>query len=88
MDPVRSCIVCRKRKSKKDLFRVVSNKENMALYDKNQNINSRAIYLCKTHECIDKCRSLLIKGKLNIKIPLDSNSINDVLLDLENELGE
>lgn len=33
MDPIRSCIVCRKKKNKNELFRIVS-KNGKAIYDK------------------------------------------------------
>ena len=58
MDPIRSCIVCRNKKSKKELFKIVS-KDKKAVYDKNQKINSRSIYICKSHECINKCKKIV-----------------------------
>lgn len=87
MDPIRSCIVCRNKESKNDLFRIVSIK-NKAIYDKYNNINSRGIYICKSHECINKCRNFITKDKFNTKLSLDNKSMLEVLLDLENELGE
>lgn len=87
MDPIRSCIVCRNKKSKNDLFRIVSI-ENKAIYDKDNNINSRGIYICKSHECINKCRNFVTKDKFNTKLSLDNDSMFEVLLNLENELEE
>ena len=55
MNPIRSCIVCRNKNSKDKLFRIVC-ENNIAIYDKNKNINSRGIYICKSSECIDKCK--------------------------------
>ena len=49
MDPIRSCIVCRNKNNKKDLFKIVS-KDKRAFYDKKQNINSRSIYICKKQD--------------------------------------
>lgn len=87
MDPIRSCIVCRNKKSKNELFRIVS-KENKAIYDKDKNINSRGIYMCKSHACINKCRNFVTKDKFNTKLSLDNDSMLEVLLNLENELEE
>ena len=87
MDPIRSCIVCRNKKSKKELFKIVSKDKN-AVYDKNQKINSRSIYICKSHECINKCKKIVSKDKLNTKLSIDNESMMEVLLELENELGD
>ena len=87
MDPIRSCIVCRKKNSKKDLFKIVS-KDKIAFYDKKQNINSRSIYICKNQECINKCKKIISKDKLNTKLSIENESMLKVLLELENELGD
>ena len=87
MDPIRSCIVCRNRKSKNKLFRIIC-KNNKAVYDENQNIDSRGIYICKSHECINRCKKYVTKDKFNTKLSIDNESMKKVLLDLENELGD
>ncbi len=87
MNPIRSCIICRDKKNKNELFRIVS-KNGKAIYDKSGKINSRGIYMCKSHECINKCRSYITKNKLSTKLHLDNESMKNVLLELENELGE
>ncbi len=87
MDPIRSCIVCRNKKSKNELFRIVSD-NGKAIYDKDMKINKRGIYICKSHECINKCRKFITKDKFNTKLSFDNQSMYNVLLDLENELGE
>lgn len=87
MDPIRSCIVCRNKKSKDEFFRIIS-KNNKAIYDKEKNINSRGIYICKSFDCINRCIKLINKDKLNTKINVENESMLKVLLGLENELGE
>ena len=87
MDPIRSCIVCRNKNSKDKLFRIVC-ENNIAIYDKNQNINSRGIYLCKSQECINKCKKYVTKDKFNTKLSIDNKSMSKALLDLESELGD
>lgn len=87
MNPIRSCIVCRNKNSKDKLFRIVC-ENNIAIYDKNKNINSRGIYICKSSECIDKCKKYVTKDKFNTKLSMDNQSMINVLLELENELGD
>ena len=47
--PMRTCIGCREQKAKKDLIRVVKNKE-----DKTGKANGRGAYLCNDKSCLEK----------------------------------
>lgn len=88
MKPIRTCIVCREKNSKDNLLRIVSDYNGNAIYDKNQNINSRGIYICKCKKCIDKAFNLLDKKKFNAKISVNNSSLVNVLKYVESELGE
>lgn len=87
MKPCRSCIVCRQRAKKSELYRIVS-KDNKAFFDREQKINSRGIYICKNKKCIENCLKMLEKNKLKLKISVDKISLISVIKDVENELGE
>lgn len=63
--PERSCIVCREKKEKSELFRIAKLDEKYR-FDKKQTIQSRAVYICKTHECIKR----VLKNK-KIAIPIE-----------------
>lgn len=84
----RSCIVCRQRANKSELYRIVSNENNNAILDKEQKINSRGIYICKNKKCIDNCLKMIEKNKLKLKISVDKISLISVIKDVEEELGE
>ena len=88
MKPIRTCIVCRKKIHKNELLRIVSDINGNAIYDKEQKINSRGIYICKSKNCIEKVFSLINKKKLNLKISLNNDSLINTLKYVENELGE
>lgn len=88
MKPCRTCIACKQKKNKEELFRITANEKGIAKYDRTQKINSRGIYLCKDKKCLEKCIKLLEKNKLNIKVSVDKNSLESVIKDVENELGE
>lgn len=88
MKPCRSCIICRQKNNKNELFRIVVDNEKIARYDKNQKINLRGMYICKDKKCLEKCINLIEKNKLNIKVSVDNDSLKRVIEDVENELGE
>lgn len=52
--PQRTCIGCNSKKDKKDLIRVVKNKEGEISIDLTGKKDGRGIYLCKSEECLNK----------------------------------
>ena len=52
--PERMCVVCRTHKDKRDLLRVVFNKEEGLLIDTTGKKNGRGAYICKDSACVDK----------------------------------
>lgn len=53
---LRMCIVCRERSDKKELVRVVKNKDGEIFLDKTGKANGRGAYVCKSKECFDKLK--------------------------------
>ncbi|MGL4253772.1 MAG: DUF448 domain-containing protein [Fusobacteriaceae bacterium] len=51
--PERSCIVCREKKEKEDLFRLAEIGDKL-IFDENQKEQCRGKYVCKTKECLQK----------------------------------
>lgn len=51
---MRTCIGCREQKPKKDLIRVVKDKENKIFIDKTGKANGRGAYLCNDKNCLEK----------------------------------
>ena len=52
--PQRKCIVCQDRDSKKELIRIVKNKEGEIFLDPSGRANGRGAYICKDSECLKK----------------------------------
>ncbi len=52
--PQRTCIGCREKKDKKDLIRIVRNKEGIITLDKTGKANGRGAYICNNIECLEK----------------------------------
>lgn len=54
--PQRMCIVCRLMKDKRELIRVVKDKDGKIGLDNTGKAAGRGAYICNNDECIKKCR--------------------------------
>ncbi len=52
--PKRTCIGCKEIKIKKELIRIVKNKEGEISVDKTGKANGRGAYICDSIECLEK----------------------------------
>ncbi|HBG6561987.1 YlxR family protein [Clostridioides difficile] len=80
--PQRKCIACQDRDSKKELIRIVKNKEGKIFLDPTGRANGRGAYVCKISECLKKA----IKSKaLNkaFKIDVPDEVYDNLLMELE-----
>lgn len=62
--PQRTCMGCNGKKDKKDLIRIVKNKENQISIDRTGKQEGRGAYLCDNIQCLEK----VIKSKRLEKI--------------------
>lgn len=62
--PQRTCIGCNQKKDKKDLIRIVKNKDGEVNVDPKGKLEGRGTYICKNEECLNKA----IKNKRMSKI--------------------
>lgn len=70
--PLRKCIACGERKSKKELFRIVKNKEKGVVIDESGKINGRGAYICSNIECVTNAeKSNKLSRALETDIPKD-----------------
>ena len=53
---LRMCIVCREHSDKKELLRIVKNKEGEIFVDTTGKANGRGAYICKNPLCFQKLR--------------------------------
>lgn len=70
--PERTCIICRAKNGKSKLFRLAKVKEAFYEFDKEQKKQSRAVYVCKSLNCLGKL------AKHN-KVKLDSQDLMSML---------
>ena len=70
--PERTCIICREKDEKSKLFRLAKLNEVFYEFDKEQKKQSRAVYVCKSLNCLGKL------AKHN-KVKLDSQDLMSML---------
>ena len=52
--PVRTCVACRSKKPKKELIRLVLDRDNRVVIDEYRKKEGRGIYLCNEISCREK----------------------------------
>jgi len=77
--PMRMCLGCQEMKPKKELIRIVKNKENEISVDFTGKKPGRGAYICRNVSCFDKAR----KGK-RIEKAFES-SISEEIYDILRE---
>lgn len=78
--PERSCVITREKYAKKDLLRVVRDKEGNVTVDQTGKANGRGAYLKKNVEVIEKARKTkTLERILEVTIP---DSIYDEMLEI------
>ena len=81
--PQRTCMGCMQKKEKKELIRIVKNKQNEISVDLEGKKEGRGIYICKNEQCLEKAiKTKRIEKKFETKISEEIyESIRGVILD-------
>ena len=81
--PQRTCMGCNSKKDKKDLIRIVKNKENEIHIDTTGKQEGRGAYLCKDEQCLEKVmKSKRLEKILDTKISEEIyENLRGVILD-------
>ena len=80
--PKRTCIGCNEIKLKKELIRVVKNKDGEIFVDKTGKANGRGAYICNNLECLEKA----IKTK-RLERTFEKEISEKIYNDLRGEIG-
>jgi len=68
--PQRKCIACQDRDNKKELVRIVKNKEGHIFLDRTGKANGRGAYICNCSECLRKAiKSKALNRAFKMEIP-------------------
>ena len=52
----RTCVACNSKKDKKELIRIVLNKEGKIFVDEKGKAEGRGMYICSDEECLEKLK--------------------------------
>lgn len=81
--PLRMCLGCRNMLPKRDLLRVVQNKEGKVSIDLTGKAPGRGAYICKSTECMSKALKAKSFHKA-FELPFEDEALND----LKKEMGD
>ena len=81
--PQRTCMGCNEKKDKKELIRIVKNKENEISIDKTGKKEGRGAYICDNINCLEKLiKSKRLEKVFDMKISEEIyNNLRGVILD-------
>ena len=81
--PLRTCMGCNEKKPKKELIRIVKNKEGNISIDRTGKQEGRGAYICDNIACLDKVvKSKRLEKVLECKISEDIyNNLRGVVID-------
>lgn len=81
--PMRKCVGCNERKTKKELVRVVKSPDGTILLDATGKQNGRGAYLCRNAACLQKAqKNRSLARSLDIPIP------DEIYAELEKEMRQ
>ncbi len=80
--PQRTCMACNQKKDKKELLRIVKNKNDEILIDEQGKQEGRGAYICKNIDCLEKAiKNKRLENSLEAKISQEIyESIRGVIL--------
>ena len=79
--PLRMCLGCQEMKPKREMIRIVKNKEDEISVDSTGKKQGRGAYICKNPECFEKAR----KGK-RLEKAFESKISDDIYEMLKKQL--
>lgn len=81
--PLRTCMGCNEKKPKKELVRIVKNKDGEIFIDRTGKADGRGAYICDSLECLEKViKSKRLEKVLEIQIPEEVyNNLRGVIID-------
>lgn len=68
--PLRKCLGCSEGKPKRELIRIVKNKDGEIFVDLTGKANGRGAYICKSRDCLEKAiKTKRLNKALEVEVP-------------------
>ncbi|MCZ6539151.1 MAG: YlxR family protein [Chloroflexi bacterium] len=88
--PTRTCVVCRERRQKDELLRIVRTPEGQVVFDRTGRLNGRGAYVCSEADHWGEGANRANRGKLirALKIEIDETtmlSLNEAVRSIQGE---
>ncbi|MDO4482792.1 MAG: YlxR family protein [Bacillota bacterium] len=80
--PMRRCIGCMESRPKKELIRIVSDKEGNVILDGTGKAQGRGAYLCPSKECFEAARKKKAISR-NLEITVTEQQLEDLYREFE-----
>lgn len=85
--PLRKCVACNENKSKKELIRIVKDKEQNIYVDLTGKMNGRGAYICSNRKCLEKAKKdKKLNKALGMEIPEEVYDKLNGIIDSKDEL--
>ena len=82
----RSCVICRTKKNKNELLRIVRNKENIIKIDEKGKESGRGAYICYNMNCLEKAKKTK-KLEKSLETKIDENIYLEIEEIIKNKNG-
>ena len=69
--PTRTCVLCRERRNKGDLLRIVRTPEGQVVFDRSGRLDGRGAYVCDDNDHWGGGANRANRGKLNHALEID-----------------
>ena len=56
--PMRTCVMCREQKDKRELLRIVRQTDGKVAFDPTGKANGRGAYVCQSEECLNNVKNI------------------------------
>ncbi len=84
--PERSCVICREKSDKKQLLRIVKDKEGHIAYDPTGKAPGRGAYICTNEECLNAFFTKNVLARA-FRQQVDQETIQQIRKDITDKAG-
>ena len=84
--PMRTCVICRNVREKRDLLRIVRVPEGGMQVDPTGKKNGRGAYVCRNGECLKSVKDMK-KLASALSVQADMESLEELMKDIQTKLG-